>query len=136
MNLGNITVPTEILEQAFSWIEPQLATAPLTFFGRKHRSVLYYRRLCKLFDSILTSTHFAQLNLGRFLPRSILRTDSTKWFRWPSSYRQVYCSKHLKITVVGQIPAQIMLFQNLVQLRLTNGSLVGIIPPELGRIRR
>ncbi|KAJ3026924.1 UNVERIFIED_CONTAM: hypothetical protein HDU68_004813 [Siphonaria sp. JEL0065] len=132
-----VTLPTEIVQQIFSLIDPGV--------------VCKYSRLCKHTLAALSHKDFAALNLTNFvrfdLIVSAIRTNpdrlSRLWFQWNPVFQDVYAQRFLKnVDVISwmfkdlshEIPDSIGHLQKLSVLKLTSNSLDGAVPTSIGNL--
>ncbi|KAI9333449.1 hypothetical protein BDR26DRAFT_868376 [Obelidium mucronatum] len=93
-------LPVELIEEILSWINPS--------------NSIRLARLCSKFAAIVSSSHFANLNLARLglLKPTATTVTTTKtttpwisnlnsaWFHWPQNYQEVYC-QHILVAPIN-----------------------------------
>ncbi|KAJ3279598.1 hypothetical protein HDU79_000447, partial [Rhizoclosmatium sp. JEL0117] len=137
-----------LIQHIFSFIDPS--------------TVLQYTRLCRRIRTSLTDTHFATLNLRRFLhPNDIsahIKPSASPfdllYFNWPDWYQTAYIALHkrtlevvdweakpadkelmgwpLQNRITGSIPPSLGCLTHLKELFMGRNLLSGPIPSELG----
>ncbi|KAI9348599.1 hypothetical protein BDR26DRAFT_705664 [Obelidium mucronatum] len=139
MSCFTATTPTEVIQQIFSWIPPSQNLA--------------FQRIDSRVYACLCPSHFAKMNLSRFIPinaeplieipaANIYEFDRS-FFTWPASYQTALVELRYASLggifwaarrIEGSLPPTIGKLNSLSHLLLGDNRLTGTIPNEIGHL--